>query len=89
MKIYLAGAISGNLNPAWRKVAKGGAITPSSFIEELVNENFWRGGESRHWIQDATSPIKEKDESISGKPAHLSQVQTGGGISKHCVWRYP
>lgn len=39
MIIYLAGGVSGNLNPAWKKVARG-----MTFTEALVNENFWRGG---------------------------------------------
>lgn len=48
-------------------------ITPNGFIRGLQVENFWRGGESRHWIQDATSPIKE-NENI---PCRCSTVEGG------------
>ena len=43
MIIYLAGGVSGNLNPAWRRMAKT-EITPENFIKGLEYENFWRGG---------------------------------------------
>ena len=66
IRIYLAGGVTGNLNPAWKRMAKT-EITPNGFIKGLIDENFWRGGETRHWIQDVTSPTKEKgtDENIS------------------------
>ena len=43
MILYLAGGVSGNLKPAWNRMAKG-EITPDAFLEALQNENFWRGG---------------------------------------------
>lgn len=65
MIIYLAGEISGNIAPAWKTMARRGGQTQDDFVKALKDENFWRGGESRHWIQDATSPIKE-NEAIFG-----------------------
>ena len=44
MRVYLAGGVSGNLNPAWRSMVRIGSISPEGFIEGLKNENFWRGG---------------------------------------------
>lgn len=73
MIIYLAGGVSGNLNPAWKRVSKG-----ESFKEALRHENFWRGGESRHWI--LTSPAKE-NEVIFSESAHDPDVQRGAGVS--------
>ena len=43
MIIYLAGGVTGNLNPAWKRMAKT-EITPNGFIKGLTDENFWRGG---------------------------------------------
>ena len=43
MRIYLAGGVTGNLNPAWKRMAKT-EITPNGLIRGLVDENFWRGG---------------------------------------------
>ena len=43
MIIYLAGGVSGNLFPAWKKMAQM-EITPNGFIGALHDENFWRGG---------------------------------------------
>ena len=43
MRIFLAGGVSGNLNPAWKKMAKT-EITPSGFVKGLADENFWQGG---------------------------------------------
>jgi len=37
--IYLAGGVSGNLNPAWKRMAKV-EITPDGFIKGLADENF-------------------------------------------------
>lgn len=59
--IYMAGGISGNLKPALAKFAKQ-EINDENFIRSLYDENFWRGGESRHWLQDLTSPTKENDD---------------------------
>lgn len=73
MIIYLAGGVSGNLNPAWKRVAKG-----ESFKEALRHENFWQGGESRHWI--LTSPAKE-NEVIFSESAHDPEVQGGKRVS--------
>lgn len=44
MIVFLAGGISGNLKPAWQKVAKSPDISLKTFEEELINENFWQGG---------------------------------------------
>lgn len=60
MIIYMAGGISGNLNPCFRNMARKNDITVDGFIRSLVDENFLAGGESRHWLHD-TSPIKEND----------------------------
>lgn len=60
MVVFLAGGVSGNLKPAWAKTKEP---TPESFIEGLKSENFWQGGESRHWLHEA-SPVKEKDMQI-------------------------
>lgn len=43
MRIYLAGGVTGNLNPAWKRMAKT-EITHNGFIKGLKDENFWRGG---------------------------------------------
>ena len=47
IRIYLAGGVTGNLNPAWKRMAKT-EITPNGFIKGLIDENFWQGG--RHGI---------------------------------------
>lgn len=39
--IYLAGGVTGNLNPAWKKMTE---LTPNGFIRGLTDANFWRGG---------------------------------------------
>lgn len=39
MILYLAGGVSGNLNPAWKRVARGETLE-----EALKHENFWPGG---------------------------------------------
>lgn len=44
MIVFLAGRVSGNLKPAWQKVAKHSDISLETLKEELINENFWRGG---------------------------------------------
>ena len=44
MIVFLAGGVSGNLKPAWQKVAKRPDASLKAFQEELINENFWRGG---------------------------------------------
>lgn len=43
MIVYLAEGVSGNLNPAWKRMAKA-EITPDGFMKGLIDENFWRGG---------------------------------------------
>ena len=43
MIIYLAGGVSGNLNPAWRRMAKD-EISCEAFERALIHENFWLGG---------------------------------------------
>lgn len=73
MIVFLAGGVSGNLKPAWQRVAKRPDASLKAFEEELVNENFWRG-ESRHWIQDETSPLKNKNESIHGREHDIPQI---------------
>ena len=60
MIIFLAGGVSGNLKPAWHETSEP---TPDSFVKALHHENFWQGGESRHWVHEA-SPVKE-NETIS------------------------
>lgn len=76
MILYLAGGVSGNLHPAWSNMARSNDITERGFIEALGNATFWRGGESRHWVQDAASPDKE-NEGISGQ-----YNQNRGGVIK-------
>lgn len=44
MIIFLAGGVSGNLKPAWQRVAKRPVPSLKAFQEELINENFWQGG---------------------------------------------
>lgn len=56
--IYMAGGISGNLNPCFRNMARKNDITVSGFVGSLIDENFLAGGESRHWLHEA-SPSKE------------------------------
>ena len=41
MIIYLAGGVSGNLKPAWKRTKQP---TAESFIKGLCDENFWQGG---------------------------------------------
>lgn len=61
MKIYLAGGVSGNLKPAWSKVAKGSDISQKAFVKELVSEGFLAGAESRPWVfEQAADIIKHK-----------------------------
>ena len=57
MRVFLAGGVSGNLNPAWKYMART-EISTDGFVRGLINENFWQGGESRHWLHEA-SPGKE------------------------------
>ena len=43
MVIYIAGAVSGNLKPAWKSAlsyVRGGKITAGDFIRGLSEENF-------------------------------------------------
>lgn len=79
MRIYLAGGVSANLNPAWKYMAKKEQITEDGFIEGLKNENFWQGGESRHWIQDLASPIKENE--------NFSSRNERDNRECNCSWR--
>lgn len=44
MIIYLAGGISGNPKPAWKRMTDGGDISNNGFIRALKDENFWQGG---------------------------------------------
>lgn len=44
MIIYLAGGISGNLKPAWKRMVGGEDISDIGFIKALHDENFWQGG---------------------------------------------
>lgn len=44
MIIYLAGGISGNLKPAWKRMVDGEDISDIGFIKALQDENFWQGG---------------------------------------------
>lgn len=74
MIVFLARGVSGNLKPAWQKAAKRNDISLKAFTEELKNENFWQGGESRHWLHEAL-PIKE-NENIS---CRCSTVERRGG----------
>lgn len=76
MIIYMAGGVSGNLKPAWKAMKEN---TPEAFVEALKNENFWQGGESRHWIQYATSPIKE-NEDISSREHIVPEVYRSDAI---------
>ena len=39
-----SGGGSGNLKPAWQRVAKRPDTSLKAFEEELINENFWQGG---------------------------------------------
>ena len=78
MRIYLAGGVTGNLNPAWKRMAKT-EITPNGFIKGLMDENFWRGGETRHWIQDVTSPIKENENIYGGYDTVQREEKYRGG----------
>lgn len=43
MRIYLAGGVTGNLNVAWKRVART-EITPNNLRKVLIDENFWQGG---------------------------------------------
>lgn len=70
------GGVSGNLKPAWKAMKEN---TPEAFVEALKNENFWQGGESRHWIQYATSPIKE-NEDISSREHIVPEVYRSDAI---------
>lgn len=44
MQIFLAGGVSGNLKPAWQRVAKRPDASLKALEEELINANFWQGG---------------------------------------------
>lgn len=44
MIIYLAGGISGNLNPVYKRMSRSGDISVEKFEESIYHENFWRGG---------------------------------------------
>lgn len=44
MIIYLAGGVSANLNPAYRRMVQGCDISNNGFIKALKDENFWQGG---------------------------------------------
>lgn len=63
MQIFLAGGVSGNLKPAWQRTAKRPDMSLKAFTEELENEGFLAGGESRHFLHEIASPIKEQIKS--------------------------
>ena len=48
-------------------------------VKKYLNENFWQGGETRHWIQDVTSPTKE-NEDISSRQHNISSVYRSDSI---------
>ena len=96
MIIFLAGGVSGNLKPAYKSMAESGDISQKSFIKALQDESFWRGGESRHWLQDVTSPIKENEgislqrESDILLHSPVSDEQNWGGfdeVNSEAFWR--
>lgn len=60
MIMFLAGGVSGNLKPAWQRTAKRHDMSLKAFTEELENAGFLAGGESRHFLHEVASPIKEK-----------------------------
>lgn len=43
MKMFMAGGVTGNLNPAFNKFAKTD-LSDKEFIKALKDENFWQGG---------------------------------------------
>lgn len=57
MRVYLAGAISGNLNPAWKRMAGGAEISEAAFVEALNDANFLGGNE---WAQVGLRLPKKK-----------------------------
>ena len=65
MNIFLAGAITANLNPFWKKISEilknnCGRLEPSA-VEEAMNV-FLAGGESRHWIHhEILEDVKKND----------------------------
>lgn len=62
--------MTGNLNPAFRRMGKSNNITDDGFIKALKDENFWQGGETRHHVQydvHGFSPMKEKAQAYKKK----------------------
>lgn len=49
MRVFLAGGISGNLNPVLKRVAKTDKISWKTFMEVAGNEGFLAGVQGRHW----------------------------------------
>lgn len=87
MRIFIAGGVSGNLKSAWTRAARHDP-TPRGFMEALASENFWQGGETRHWVHEA-SPIKENESIFSGdnvrKSVKSNSFTMGGGIPSNIL----
>jgi len=82
MKIFLAGGVHSNIGPAYKRMVADNDISGDGFARALANENFWRGGERRHWtngLHDA-SPMKEKLQEILSKNENFWQGSPLGGM---------
>ena len=83
MRFIWQGGVSGNLKPAWKRVASHPQISKDTILDEMAeyegtgDENIMRvflaGGETRHWIPERM--FVEADEDISRR---RSTVERGG-----------
>ncbi len=75
MDLYMAGGISGNLNPAWRRMSKGGVISDTGFIDALKNEKFLEKDKNMDLyiagIQGKRKGFVVKDASVEYRPLIL------------------
>ena len=63
MKLFMAGGVTGNLNPFWKEACRNMAEgQPFSNATEDAMKIFLAGGESRHWIQDNLLESQKKNE---------------------------
>ena len=87
MIIYLAGGVTGNLNPVWRKISRSPEIFMNGFRRVLEDEGFLAGGESRHWILYDAVPLTKENEDmelyLAGNPPWINQGLYDKTIAKH------
>lgn len=73
MILYLAGGVTGNLNPVWKRMK---APTLESFCEQM--KIFLAGGERRHWVYDPLT----KEENNAGFWQGSPRGEMRGGTTR-------